>query len=233
MRDEGEHQLVEGVRPLRVSGFLSLFFGVLSGLSFLGIALLVLPLISLALGLCAIRRYEGDAPVGLRAARFGMLLAAALGGAGFGTYHFRQSLMCGQAEKFTADYLSTLANGQIEVAMEMGRPIGSRSKAPLIDLYRSDENLVRARSEFVTGGFVDSLAALGPDVKWRVSRPTKSDVLYGGQEQFEVVMIDDGGKLDSECQVFLQYVRDRQGNLQWHVFHSQQYRELIVATGLN
>jgi hypothetical protein len=232
MQDEGEYQAVEGSRDFRVSGILCLLFGLLSGLTFLGNPLVFLPILSFVFGLIALRKYTGEQPAGVRAARLGLVLAVLLGVTGFATLQFQRATLSRQAEKFAMDYLSAMAQGEHEICMQLQKPPGSRSAAPLKSLYGSSEEAMREKETYYEGGLASSVEKLGPGVEWKLNRPTKMDSTYTGESQFEVVVIDKAGKLSVDCQVYMRYVRDREGNLQWYVYHAQPYRELLVSKGL-
>jgi hypothetical protein len=232
MQDEGEYQAVEGSRGFRVTGLICLLFGLLSGLTFLGKPLVFLPIVSLFFGLIALRKYTGERPTGVRAAKLGLSLAALLGVTGFANLQFQRATLCRQAEKFAMDYLSAMAHGEHEVCMQLHKAPGSRSTAPLKNLYGTGEDAKREQENYFDSGLAKSVEELGPDAQWKLSRPTRMEATYIGVPQFEVVVVDQAGKLTVDCQIFMRFARDPQGNPQWYVYHSQPYRELLVSKGL-
>ena len=112
--------------PLRISGFLALILGLLSVLSLLGPALLVIPILTLFFGFFALRKYDGPVPVGVRPAIIGLVLAAGFGACGFFLPWMKTMTLGSQAEYFARQYLEVVARGELELAMELKKNYANR-----------------------------------------------------------------------------------------------------------
>ncbi len=65
MSAEDTPELELPTAPIRITGFLALLLGLISFASVLGESLVVIPVLSIALGLFALRPYSGERPLGI------------------------------------------------------------------------------------------------------------------------------------------------------------------------
>lgn len=231
MGDEGTFQLVEDSRPLRVSGFVSLICGVLSPLSYFGLAMILIPLAGLVAGLRAARRYGHQKPAGYTAGQIGAALCLCFGLMGVTIWMARRATLTAQAERYAMNYLDTLHVGQAEAALQLATPPGGRTTAPLKSYYQSNDDGRKAYGQLTTSRLYKNVRSIDGETRWKPSRPTKITRGYHGAEKAEVCLVDAENRIDLEAQIFLEVNRDADGKLQWHVAHTQPYRELIVSTG--
>lgn len=231
MGDEGEFQLFEDVRPMRASGIVSLIFGLLSPLTYFGFALIFIPVIALFTGLRATSRYDGDKPAGYNFGQIGMVLALFFGLLGATIWGARRATLTNQAEYYAKAFLDTMAHDQPEVAKELTKEFYERTDAPLVPFYASNSNRVEFLNLMKNGPLYRKVNQIDGKTNWKISRPTRITRGFYGVEKAEVCLVDAEGRINMEAQIFLDLTRDRDGRLQWHVMHSQPYRELIVAEG--
>lgn len=229
MGDEGEFQLIEDVRPFRVSGVLSLLFGLLSPLTYFGVVLVILPVIAIVSGVISVAKYDGVRPAGYRMGQIGFVLALFFGVFGLTIWSARRATLVRQAEYYARAYLDTMAVDQPETVLELAKVARNRTEAPLIPYYEANDDRKDAISSLKSGGIYGRIQTIQGETNWKPSRPTKITRGFHGVEKAEVCLVDAEGRIDLEAQIFLDLNRDRDGHLQWHVMHSQSYRELIVA----
>ncbi len=216
------------VESARVSGFAALVFGLLSVISFMGIPLLVLPLLAVVLGMFALRRCEGRAPLGTGAAKIGLILAVGFGACGVAVPYLRTLTLGGQAERFSLAYLNLIANGNDMLARELTRSYPNQLPATmsLEDYYASNPNAQRQLTVFHQLPLNVWIRQFGPDADWQLEQPVRVDYHFG-REQVEVVWRQPNG--DGRVQFFMEFQLGSDGVGQWHVETCQRFRELVVA----
>ncbi len=218
MHAEAGFEVDESVRPLRISGFLCLLFGILSILSPIGRPMLLLPLISFALGFIALRRWEGPTPIGRRPALIGLVLAAGFGMCGLMLPTFKTMTLARQAEKFSRDYLEVIALEEDEFAMELNKDYVNRfpETMSLKEHYHASEQSYQRLSEFRENSIHEMIRRRGPNAEWALDRPIRIYYSYD-REHAEIVWMDPTGQIESKIYMILDYTIDQQGQGQWHV----------------
>lgn len=214
--------------PTRVSGFLSVGLGLIGLFSFIGIPVLLFPLVGIVLGMIALRRCEGKRPLGTGAAKLGLLLCAGGAACGIAVPWLKAVTLGGQAEQFSRQYIELVAQGNDYLALELQKVPAARlpASASLRQHYELNPDnhgkLDRFRIHVVNRAIRD----FGPGADWQLDRPVKIDYHFG-REQVDVVWRPPSG--DRKLQIFLEYVVDDNGIGQWHVDNVQWYRERLVA----
>jgi hypothetical protein len=230
MQAETGFEFDDSVPPLRVSGFLCLLLGALSFVSTLGQPLLVVPLLALITGFFALRRSDGQPPVGTRPAIIGLVLAAGFGACGLALPWMKTRTLGQQAEQFGRYYLEVVARGHDEFAMELRKDHVNRLPVTmsLTEHYNSSEEVRGMLQEFKQDSVNETVRKRGPDAQWVLDRSIR--VYYSYQrEHAELVWKDPTGESPLLIQMFLEYRPDVNGDGQWHVETVHAYRERIVA----
>lgn len=221
----------EDVAPLRFSGFLALLLGLASVLALVALPMLIIPVLAIGLGLFALRKYEGTKPVGITAAKIGLVLAAGFGSCGFFIPWFKTMTLGGQAEYFARQYLEVVARGDLELAMELKKSHYNRfmDTMSLKKHYEINEFAAKALQKFRDDGISDALQRLGPDAEWQVYRPTR--VFYSGRkDRAELILVNYDSEVPMRVYLMLIYQIDKDtGVAQWHVDECVRYNERIVA----
>ncbi len=220
--------------PLRVSGYLCLIFGLLSVFAVVGPAALVLPILAVVFGVAAHRRYGEQVPVGLGAAKVGLVLAAGFGSCGVFLPLTKSMTLGAQAEKFARDYVQVVARDELELAMELRKNYVNRFPAtmPLQAHYALNENSEDGLVEFRQDGINAQIRKRGPDAEWRLKRPVRIFSHYGRQ-QAEVILENLSEEKASDLYMLLEYKVDhRNGDGQWHVDRVTFNRDPIVAPSI-
>lgn len=217
--------------PLRVSGYLCLIFGLLSVFAVVGKAALLLPILAVLFGLFAHRRYGERVPVGLGAAKVGLVLAAGFGACGLVMPTLKSMTLGAQAEQFARDYVEVVAHDELELAMELQKNYVNRfpTTMPLPAHYTLNESADRNMEEFRQDGVNTQIRNRGPGAEWRLTRPVRIFTYYGSQKA-EVTLQDPSGSKGSELYMLLEYQVDhRNGDGQWYVERVMFNTEPIVA----
>lgn len=221
----------ESVPPLRISGFLCLLFGILSFLSCIGRPLLVLPVLAFLCGLVALRKYSGPTPLGVRAARIGLVLAVGFGVCGLTLPWFKTRTLARQAEHFGRYYLDVVAMGEDEFAMELNKDDVNRfpTTMSLEEHYQGSPQARERLEEFQSNSVNELLRKRGPGAEWVLDQPVRIYYSYR-REHAELVWADPTGSSDSKILMILDYRIDSNGDGQWYVATVQSYlRQRIVA----
>lgn len=218
MHAEAGYEVDESATPLRLSGFMCLVFGVLSIPCFLGRPMLVFPLIAFVLGFVALRRSDGPAPIGTRAAMIGLVLAAGFGMCGFMMPWLKTVTLANQAEKFARYYMEVVALGEDEFAIELKKDYVNRfaETMPLQEHYSADESSYQNLVEFRDDSIHKVIRGRGRNAVWELDHPIRIYHKYG-REHAEMVWMDPTGEVDSKVLMIMEYVVDPQGQGQWHV----------------
>ncbi|MFK8111984.1 MAG: hypothetical protein AB8B91_07265 [Rubripirellula sp.] len=227
-RMQAETGFEESVAPLRVSGFICLLLGLLSVSALLGTSMLLVPITAFLFGFFALRRYAGEAPVGVRAAMIGMVLAAGFGACGLFLPWMKTATLGNQAKQFSKDYLEVVAQGHIEYAMELSKDYVNRypTNMSLKEHYAKDESAAQALEEFQQTLPYETIRNRGENAEWVLDRPVRIYHRYG-DEHAEIVWADPSRK--TKIQFYMIYKIDPTGGGQWHVDVCQAYRERIIA----
>ena len=218
----------DDVAPVRVSGFFALLFGVISVFSFMGRPLLAFPLLAVGLGFLALRATDGKPPVGVTAAKLGLILGIGFGAFGFALPWLKQQTLCTQAEEFSLQYLRLVGSGDDMLAQQLGKDFLNRlpDSMSLVDYYTQNPNAQQHLQLFQLTPLNRDLKSWGPDVDWKLAQPTRVEYHYGRQ-QAEVVWQGPPGT--ERVQFFMSFRFDADGVGQWYVETVQYYRERVVA----
>ena len=210
--------IVEDQKPVRVSGFICAALGVLSVLCLLGRPLLVFPFLAVAAGLFALRPSGGVKPVGKTAAKVGVVLAIGFGSCGFFLHWFTQKQLGGEAAFFAQEYLEIIARGELEMAMELGRPHQSRNleTTPLKEHYSQDEQAQEALMRFRSSEVTTSIQSSGLKADWVLDRRPRVYERHGRQ-LVDLQWIDRTGTNDDTILMTMEYQIDEAGVGQWSV----------------
>jgi len=230
MHPEAGFEVDESTPPLRISGFLCLLFGVLSIFSSMGRPMLLLPLISFALGLVALRRSDGPTPVGKRAAMIGMVLAAGFGMCGLMLPFLKTMTLAKQAEQFSRYYIEVIAQQEDEFAMELHKDYINRF-APTMSLkehYSASEESYRQLYEFRENSIHEMIRKPGPHAEWVLDRPIRIYYSYD-REHAELVWMDPTGESSSKIYMIMDYRVDPDGQGQWHMTTVMPLTQRYVA----
>ena len=230
MHAEAGFEVNESAQPLRISGFLCLLFGALSILSPMGRPMLLMPLISFALGFVALRRSTGPTPIGTRPALIGLVLAAGFGMCGLMLPMLKTMTLASQAEKFSRDYLEVIALEQDEFALELNKDYVNRfpETMSLSEHYHASEQSYQRLTEFRENSIHRMIRQRGPNAEWALDRPIRIYYSYD-REHAEIVWMDPTGQIESKIYMILDYRIDMEGQGQWHIATATPLMERHVA----
>lgn len=234
MGAEAGYGVEDTVAPLRVSGYVALILGLLSPAAVVGPAALLLPFGAIVFGLFALRRHGEQVPVGLNAAKIGLVLASCFGAAGIAIPWMKSATLGSQAHKFALDYIELVANNELEVAMELRKDYVNRFAAdmPLKDHYALNEGAEDGIITFRTDAINDSIRRRGPGAEWKLLNAVRVFTHYGIQ-QAELILVDPTGSDPLKLYMVLEYRIDHNnGDGQWHMVRAQQYSEPIYAPSI-
>jgi len=228
MGAETGDQADQETEPARPSGFVSLVLGVFSAVAFMGIPLLIIPVFSIISGLIALRRCDGNAPLGTGSAKLGLILAVGFGVCGIAIPWLKATTLGGQAERFSRNYLHLIANGEDFRAMELERKSSARltPSVSLADYYQSNPVGRKKWEIFRASKLNKHIRQYGIDADWRLDRPVRIDY-HVGREKVEVVWLEPSG--EKSLRFLMEYQVDREGVGQWFIEGVLEYREPIIA----
>lgn len=129
--------------PFRVSGLVSLFFGVISAGTLATTMLLVLPVLGIFFGFLALRpvRGTGGKPGGRMLAVIGITLSLMFGCWSYGYFSVREHYLGQTARVFAENWLLTVRHGQPELAYELTKPASARQLENMsLAMYYAPEN---------------------------------------------------------------------------------------------
>ena len=222
--------------PIRISGFISAIFGVMSAITFLGWPLLVIPIIGILLGMFALRRHGDLVPVGITAARIGLLLSIGFGAFGLGVPVLKWNTLGVQGEFFARQYIELVAQGEDYYCMELQKEYRNRylKNMSLEELYTEDnENAMQSLEEYRGNGAVETVKRLGPGANWELDRAISVYHKYG-QEHVDLVFVNDPrAKKPIKIRIILQCIlRESTGDFEWHVDRFMVDRKRLVAESI-
>ncbi len=248
MGAEGGNGFGETVAPLRLSGCLALILGLLSPLSFLSSLMVVIPVAAIVLGAYALRRHGEQIPVGVGAAKIGLVLALGFGSFGFFTHWAKNSTLGGQAVRFGKNYFEVIARDDLELAMELRKDYVNRfpTSMPLSAYYAAErtameaaeasdeppmESQVETVEEFRNDSTNVSIRKRGPGAEWGLGEPIQVVSHYGDQH-VNLLWVDPSGRDTIRIRMTLEYRVDGEGDGQWHVALIHTDRDRIVAPSI-
>ena len=216
--------------PLRISGFICLILGLLSVLAFLGTPLLAIPIAACAFGFFALRKYDGLTPVGTKPAMLGLVLAAGFGAYGFCVPFMKTMTLGGQAEYFARQYIEVVANGHLELALELKKDHVNRfmHNMPLIEHYALNEQSMEVINEFREDNVNKTVQQIGPGAEWELAQAPRVFQFYG-RDHAQLVLVNKDREVPFKILFQLICVPDRNGMGQWHVDICTVQGEQLVA----
>jgi len=220
MAAEGESDMLMDPRPIRYSGFLALFLGLLSVFALFGQPMLVLAVFAVAVALFALRPYSGSRPVGYFAAIAGLACAVLFSAWGITERSYRYQFLSERAVLFAGDWLQLMATGEYELACELQRPPAGRQPAsmPLAQYYRESEEGRNGMKNFRENPTVLELIEGGTAVKWRLTRPPTYETQHG-RHLTSTIWQDESGTIKSLVKIGLEYALPQDGETaQWTVY---------------
>jgi hypothetical protein len=216
--------------PIRISGFISLLLGLASVVSFLAMGALIVPFLALGFGLFGLRKYGQPTPVGITAARWGVILAIGFGAFGLGVPLFKKHTLGTQAEYFAKEFVKIVASGEDYYCLELQKDYTNRflRTMSLAEHYEGKEEMQETLEDFRSGGLKTLLVDLGPDATWELDRSVYVYHKYG-RDNADVILVNNDGAKPRLITVSLQKTVSQDGDIQWHVSNFMMYRERLVA----
>jgi len=210
MSVEGSPELELPRTPIRFSGIVALFLGLISFVAILGASLIVVPVVAILISLFAMRPYSQDRPVGIAAAWVGLFLAVMFGVWGYSERQFKIHSMSREASQFAKNWLELVGQGDHELAIELQVHPSRRQpeSMPLADYYQRGEEAQNLLKQFREQDVMPALISLGSEPKWELAMPPKVYLQYG-RELTQTVWRDASGKHKELVKVVLEYL---QGN---------------------
>ena len=231
MGAEGGYESDDISVPLRVTGFVSCFLGLLSVLSLLAVALLIVPVVAIFFGLIALRPSRSGRPVGTTPAMLGLLMAVGFGACGLSAATMKQKTMGGQAEYFSRQYLELIAKEDYELALELKKDYVNRfsRQMRLKSYYESNDNSAEALEEFRDDGVNSYVQSVGPDGNWKLAKSVRVFHKYGA-DRAEVVWVNADDPNSRKIEITMECRTDAANKMaQWHVVRCQYVMKQIVA----
>ena len=233
MGAESGYDVEEVIPPLRVSGIVSLLFGLLSITTLIAYPMIAMPILAIFFGLVALRPSEGPKPAGTGVAKIGMFLAVLFGSCGFFIHTLKSNTLAQQAEFFARQYFEVLGQNNVPYALELKKDHINRlpPDIPLVDHYSSNENLAESLAEFRSDGFEGSIIDLGPDVRWTlIKKPRVFTRFY--KQKTELVFSNLEAENPVNVLILLEYEIDKLGNGQWRVEQCRRDMKRLVAESI-
>ncbi|WP_164102192.1 hypothetical protein [Candidatus Laterigemmans baculatus] len=162
----------EPQRPFRVSGLLSLLFGLISVGVLASTVLLFLPLIAILFALFAFRpsRDPSVVPAGRMLAVAGASLAIFFGGWALAQRMVQTRYMSDDGETFARNWLAVLEAGQRELAFELTLPPNERQleSMSLVEFYQTDTPALENFKGFTAQDVVQAILAADAPLEWEL-----------------------------------------------------------------
>lgn len=212
-------ELLDEPRPIRLSGFIGFGLGLLSFTSLFGAPMVIVPVLGTFASVWALRPYQGKRPVGLTVATIGLFAAVLFGVWGVTQRYLRQQTLSEQAVQFAHNWLDLLAQGDLELAVELRAEPSRRQSAtmPLSEYYLHSEDGRRAMSEFRENEAVKEVIRAGDKVRWELAAPPRA-YTYAGRDMVDTVWRDQSGTLSNGVRVGLAYLpTDGEKPAQWKI----------------
>lgn len=160
-------------RPVRVSGFIALGLGILSGCTIFSKVFLPLPVLTLIVAAIALRPSFRGVPVGRRAACAGAVFAVFFGSWGWFQESTREEALQQHASRFAQYWLVTLQQGDAELALELANPPSARQseKMSLERYYERNETARESLQEFLERPLTSMIITGGESLRWELAEP--------------------------------------------------------------
>lgn len=225
MSAEPETELIESSRPVRISGFLALILGLLSFSAIFGAPLIVVPVLAVVCALIALRPYGDQRPAGYGVAMIGLFAAVLFAAWGVTQRHFHQEMMTTQAVRFAENWLDLLAQGDVELAVELrAHPASRQSETMPLDQYYSESTEGRAAmSEFREKEPVEAIIRAAQQADWELSQPA---IIYHqfGRELVKTIWRDRSAAVKEAVAIDLEYLpATTERPAQWRVENIDVY----------
>lgn len=232
--------------PFRVSGFISLLLGLLSGFTIVAIPMVGFAIAAILFGLFALRKSDSKAvPTGTTAARIGILVALLFGSWGAARFAFKANTLGSQAEHCAREFVKVASSGNLMYAKELQKSYVNRylKTMPLEEHYRQeqqrkDEEMQSQAAQGLGGSSeeddstVPDLVKYPVDHKWYLYRPVRVYTQWGRQKA-EVILAADQSEKPFRLMVVMEYlVHKEDGTGQWHVENCVPFSERIVAESI-
>ena len=194
-------------RPMRVSGLLALLLGLFSFTALFGAPMMIVPVLAIVAGLVALRPYTGLEPTGYRMAKVALVLATLFGVWGTATRQFKHRTLADQANGFAIRWLELLAQGDIEVALELKKYPAQRQSATmsLPEYYRSSTEGTAFLQEFRENDTAVQLIDAGDTVRWEPFRATES-YQFNGRQLTTTYWKDQTGSVNTPIRLTMEYL---------------------------
>ncbi len=220
--------------PLRISGFLALILGLASALALVGAPLLLIPILAMFFGFFALRKYDGPAPVGVRQAKVGLVLAAGFGACGFFLPWMKTMTLGSQAEYFARQYVEIVARGEMELAMELKKNYSNRymHNMSLKQHYEMSDGARSALEMFSQESVNKTIQELGPGGTWELDQATRVYHQFR-LDRADVVLVNYDREVPLKIYFQMVYFPHRDTGVgQWHVEVCTEKTERLVAESI-
>lgn len=219
MSVEGTPELELPTTPIRASGFVALFLGLISFVAVLGAPLIIVPIVAVAFAMFAMRPYGEERPVGVAAAWIGLFLAIMFGVWGYTERQLKISAMSNQATRFAGEWLNLVGQGNVELAVELQIHPSRRqpTSMPLADYYRRGQEAITLLTQFKEQEPIPKLLELGTKPNWEPAGPPKVYQQYG-RELTQTIWRDASGGYPNVVKIVLEYLQgDSSDKAHWKV----------------
>jgi hypothetical protein len=171
MTAEAETEMLSETTPVRISGFAALFLGLLSFTALLGAPMIIVPVAAVLTALVSLRPYRGLRPLGYRAGMIGLFAGVLFGAWGATANQLRTRILSEQAVQFSEDWLNLVAQGDLELAVELQVDPSRRQAASmsLKEYYTQSEEGRSGMKLFREIEPVEELIAAGDRVRWELA----------------------------------------------------------------
>lgn len=202
-----EVELLTEAPPLRLSGPIALVLGLLSFTALLGTPMVIVPILAVVAALVALRPYAGPRPTGYRVAFVGLFFAVLFGVWGFTSLRLKHRMLSHQAHAFAATWLDLLAQGDIEMALELKKHRQQRQppSMPLREYYRTSAEGRATVEQFRENDATLQVIDAGTAVQWAPFRASES-YQFGGRQLTSTYWKDQSGTVNTPILVSLEYI---------------------------
>lgn len=211
--------LSEPQATVRVSGFIALLLGFMSFAALFAGPLMIVPGMAVIAAGIALRPYSGLRPAGRTAALIGLVLATLFGVWGTTERRLKYQTLSAQATQFASRWLDLVAQGDIEMALQLNQHPGFRQPASmsLVDYYQSNTDGQTAMKNFRESPANSELLRAGNAVKWELDRP--ADLYnFSGRQLLATYWRDRSGTIRAPIIVRLEFIPAAEDELaQWMI----------------
>lgn len=224
---EDDPELAEN-QPIRLSGLVSLGFGLLSIISFVGPYLWAVPAFAIVMGLVAIRPAKG-LYVGKTFASIGICLGLFLGSWAIVRHNHLHNLRVDRVTEFALHWLDSFKYNQPEFSFEMTQVVSAR-QYKVIDLQKYYQKKIQTDRDapeeelqdtmtyekFLNKDVIRQLFDAGDKPKWRLKKIIREHKMY--TLRFYVMVFEDTTGTVADVELSMQRTRvDRTTVSYWQV----------------